>query len=45
MVTSAFVFLASAFVFLVAGCTVPGFVLTDSLVPEICFRGCLVEYS
>ena len=36
---------ASAFVFLVAGSTVPGFVLTDSFGPEIGFRGRLVEYS
>ena len=35
---------ASSFVFLVAGGTVPGFILTDPFVPKIGFRGCLVEH-
>ena len=36
---------APTFVFLVAGITVPGFVVTDSFVPEVGFRGRLVERS
>ena len=36
---------ASTFVFLVAGITVPGFVVTDSFVPVVGFRGRLVERS
>ena len=36
---------APTFVFLVAGITVPGFVMADSFVPVVGFRGRLVEYS
>ena len=36
---------ASTFVFLVAGITVPGFVVTDSFVPVVGFRGHQVEVS
>ena len=35
---------ASTFVFLVAGGTVPCFILTDPFVPKIGFCGCLVEH-
>ena len=36
--------MAPTFVFLVAGITVPGFVVTDSFVPVVGFRGRLVEH-
>ena len=37
--------MAPTFVFLVAGITVPGFVMADSFVPVVGFRGHQVEVS